>query len=165
MSTRRGERALAGTAGAPLEACSRENTQPPPRAGGRAGGFGCRVEQEGAADGTSLEKGTWKSIPAARVRHGNGSPDAGTSIPELVGTAPSCCQPPKNPRHGKARHSPACTRCSGRARESPGLARPPAACRRLRPMGGCQGPVTGAERGGCTAARSSSWVIFMLSEK
>lgn len=66
---------------------------------------------------------------------------------------------------GTARHSPACTRCSGRARESPGLARPPAACRRLRPTGGCQGPVTGAERGGCTAARSSSWVIFMLSEK
>lgn len=105
MSTRRGERALAGTAGAPLEACSRENTQPPPRAGGRAGGFGCRVEQKGAADGTSLEKGTRKSIPAARVRHGNGSPDAGTSIPERVGTAPSCCQPPKNPRHGTAQPS------------------------------------------------------------
>lgn len=36
---------------------------------------------------------------------------------------------------------------------------------RLCPASGCQGPVTGAERGGCTAARSSSWVIFMLSEK
>lgn len=35
----------------------------------------------------------------------------------------------------------------------------------LRPASGCQGPVMGAERGGCTAARSSSWVIFMLSEK
>lgn len=37
--------------------------------------------------------------------------------------------------------------------------------------GGCsfpvpaKGPSPGGERGGCTAVHSSSWVIFMLSEK
>lgn len=94
------------------------------------------------ADGTSLEESAWKNIPQVLPRRtrGAGSPAAGIPCPELT---------PGSRRAGKPAGQPV------RPQRASGCS-PPVPAR---------GPSLGGERGGCTAVHSSSWVIFMLSEK
>ena len=125
----------------PLQALSKGSRGNPPWIW-VSGGWGCPDGRAwaGTPGSTSLEESAWKSRARALpwCTHGVGSPDAGVSHPELTpGRAGKPEAWPVRPWHAGG--------CS-----------PPVPAR---------GPSPAGERGGCTAARSSSWVIFMLSEK